>query len=88
MKLLGKITLTLGLMIIVSLLLTSCSGGGLVTPELLLDLFEEVCEKLAESGINCLLEGPVPLIETGFTLGEFCHSIYNQNRRCFYNFFW
>jgi PKD repeat protein len=37
MKVLGKITLTLGLMIIVSLFLTSCSGGGLVTPELQLD---------------------------------------------------
>jgi hypothetical protein len=34
MKVLGKISLTLGLMIIVSLFLTSCSGGGLVTPEL------------------------------------------------------
>ncbi len=42
MKVLGKITLTLGLMIIVSLLLTSCSGGGLVTPELQLDLDEEI----------------------------------------------
>jgi hypothetical protein len=45
---------------------------------------EEVCEKLAEGGINCFLNGPVPLIETGFTLGEFCHSIYNQNRRCLF----
>ena len=34
MKALGKATLTLGLIIIVSLFLTSCSGGGLVTPEL------------------------------------------------------
>jgi ABC-type bacteriocin/lantibiotic exporter with double-glycine peptidase domain len=42
MKALGKITLTLGLMIIVSLFLTSCSGGGLVTPELQLDLDEEI----------------------------------------------
>jgi ABC-type bacteriocin/lantibiotic exporter with double-glycine peptidase domain len=42
MKALGKIILTLGLMIIVSLLLTSCSGGGLVTPELQLDLDEEI----------------------------------------------
>jgi len=42
MKVLGKITLTLGLMIIVSLLLTSCSGGGLVTPELQLDLDEDI----------------------------------------------
>ena len=41
MKALGKITLTLGLMIIVSLFLTSCNGGGLVTPELL-DLEEEI----------------------------------------------
>ncbi len=42
MKVLGKATLTLGLMIIVSLFLTSCSGGGLVTPELQLDLDEEI----------------------------------------------
>jgi len=42
MKVLGKITLTLGLMIIVSLFLTSCSGGGLVTPELQLGLEEEI----------------------------------------------
>ena len=42
MKVLGKATLTLGLMLIVSLLLTSCSGGGLVTPELQLDLEEEI----------------------------------------------
>ena len=41
MKVLGKITLTLGLMIMVSLFLTSCNGGGLVTPELL-DLEEEI----------------------------------------------
>jgi len=41
MKVLGKISLTLGLMIIVSLLLTSCNGGGLVTPELF-DLEEEI----------------------------------------------
>ena len=41
MKAMGKATLTLGLMIIVSLLLTSCSGG-LVTPELQLDLEEEI----------------------------------------------
>ena len=40
MKVLGKATLTLGLMLMVSLLLTSCSGG-LVTPELL-DLEEEI----------------------------------------------
>jgi len=42
MKALGKATLTLGLMIIVSLFLTSCSGGGLVTPELQLDIDEEI----------------------------------------------
>jgi len=41
MKVLGKATLTLGLMIIVSLFLTSCSGG-LVTPELQLDVDEEI----------------------------------------------
>ena len=41
MKVLGKATLTLGLMIMVSLLLTSCSGGGLVTPELF-DLDEDI----------------------------------------------
>jgi len=41
MKALGKATLTLGLMIIVSLFLTSCSGG-LVTPELQLDIEEEI----------------------------------------------
>jgi len=41
MKALGKATLTLGLMIIVSLFLTSCSGG-LVTPELQLDIDEEI----------------------------------------------
>jgi len=40
MKVLGKITLTLGLMIIVSLFMTSCSG--VVTPELQLDLDEEI----------------------------------------------
>jgi len=40
MKAMGKATLTLGLMIIVSLFLTSCSGGGLVTPEL--QLGEEI----------------------------------------------
>jgi len=39
MKALGKATLTLGLMIIVSLFMTSCSG--VVTPELQLDLDEE-----------------------------------------------
>ena len=41
-KVMGKATLTLGLMIIVSLFLTSCSGGGLVTPELQLDIDEEI----------------------------------------------
>ena len=43
---------------------------------------EEVCKKLAEGGINCFLKGPVPLIGTGFTLGELCHSIFIQKRRC------
>ena len=38
----SKATLTLGLMIIVSLFLTSCSGGGLVTPELQLDPEEDI----------------------------------------------
>jgi len=42
-KAMGKTTLTLGLMIIVALFLTSCSGGGLVTPELQFD---------PEEGIN------------------------------------
>jgi hypothetical protein len=41
-KAMGKATLTLGLMIIVALFLTSCSGGGLVTPELQLGLDEEI----------------------------------------------
>jgi len=41
-KTMGKATLTLGLMIIVALFLTSCSGGGLVTPELQLDIEEEI----------------------------------------------
>ncbi|MHC2995781.1 MAG: hypothetical protein IBV53_09800, partial [Candidatus Atribacteria bacterium] len=40
MKAMGKVTLTLGLMIIVSLFLTSCSG--VVTPELQLDLGEDI----------------------------------------------
>ena len=40
MKAMGKVTLTLGLMIIVSLFLTSCSG--VVTPELQLDLDEDI----------------------------------------------
>ena len=40
MKVLGKATLTLGLMIIVSLFMTSCSG--VVTPELQLGLDEEI----------------------------------------------
>jgi hypothetical protein len=48
MKVLGKITLTLGLMIIVSLFLTSCSGGGLVTPELQLDQEDEEIVKVEE----------------------------------------
>jgi len=38
----GKMTITLFLMLIVSLFLTSCSGGGLVTPELQLDLDEDI----------------------------------------------
>jgi len=41
-KAMGKATLTLGLMIIVALFLTSCSGGGIVTPELQLDVDEEI----------------------------------------------
>jgi hypothetical protein len=44
----------------------------------------EVCENLAKKGIKCWLEGAVPFIETGFTLGEFCHSIFNNNRRCLF----
>jgi len=48
MKAMGKATLTLGLMIIVSLFLTSCSGG-LVTPELQLDVDEEI-NKVEEIG--------------------------------------
>jgi hypothetical protein len=48
MKALGKITLTIGLMIIVSLLLTSCSGGGLVTPELQLELDSDL-DKVEET---------------------------------------
>ena len=44
----------------------------------------EVCENLAKKGIKCWLEGAVPFIETGFTLGEFCHSIFNNNRRRFF----
>jgi hypothetical protein len=47
-KAMGKITLTLGLMIIVSLFLTSCSGGGLVTPELQLESEEDI-DKLEET---------------------------------------
>ena len=46
-KVMGKITLTLGLMIIVSLFLTSCSG--VVTPELQLDPDEEI-NKVEEIG--------------------------------------
>lgn len=42
---------------------------------------KEVCENLAKKGIKCWFNGPVPFIETGFTLGEFCHSIFNQKRR-------
>ena len=47
----------------VSLFLTSCSGGELVTPELLLDLFEEVCEKLTD----CNCEHRKPLCVCGLT---------------------
>ena len=47
-KTMGKATLTLGLMIIVALFLTSCSGGGLVTPELQLD--PEDINKVEEIG--------------------------------------
>ena len=44
----GKIILTIGLMIIVSLFLTSCSGGGLVTPELQLESEEDI-DKVEET---------------------------------------
>jgi hypothetical protein len=54
MKVLGKATLTLGLMIILSLLLTSCSGGGLVTPELQLDPEEELNTVILETAIGNL----------------------------------
>lgn len=56
MKVLGKISLTLGLMIIVTLLMTSCSGGGLVTPELKLDLEEEINK--VEELVSVYLEVP------------------------------
>ena len=56
MKVLGKISLTLGLMIIVSLLMTSCSGGGLVTPELQLDIDEEINK--VEELVSVYLEVP------------------------------
>ncbi|GAF85646.1 unnamed protein product [marine sediment metagenome] len=56
MKVLGKATLTLGLMIIVSLLLTSCSGGGLVTPELQLEPEEEINK--VEEIVSVYLEVP------------------------------
>lgn len=56
MKVLGKISLTLGLMIIVTLLMTSCSGGGLVTPELQLDLEEEINK--VEELVSVYLEVP------------------------------
>ena len=45
---------------------------------------EEVCENLAKKGIKCWFKGRVPFIETGFTLGEFCHSLFNQKRRCLF----
>jgi len=41
-KTMGKATVTLFLMLMVALFLTSCSGGGLVTPELQLDIEEEI----------------------------------------------
>ena len=47
-KAMGKIILTIGLMIIVSLFLTSCSGGGLVTPELQLESEEDI-DKVEET---------------------------------------
>jgi ABC-type bacteriocin/lantibiotic exporter with double-glycine peptidase domain len=56
MKVLGKISLTLGLMLIVTLLMTSCSGGGLVTPELQLDLEEEINK--VEELVSVYLEVP------------------------------
>ena len=56
MKVLGKISLTLGLMLIVTLLMTSCSGGGLVTPELQLDLDEEINK--VEELVSVYLEVP------------------------------
>jgi ABC-type bacteriocin/lantibiotic exporter with double-glycine peptidase domain len=56
MKVLGKISLTLGLMFIVTLLMTSCSGGGLVTPELQLDLEEEINK--VEELVSVYLEVP------------------------------
>ena len=56
MKVLGKISLTLGLMIIVTLLMTSCSGGGLVTPELQLDIEEEINK--VEELVSVYLEVP------------------------------
>jgi hypothetical protein len=56
MKVLGKISLALGLMIIVTLLMTSCSGGGLVTPELQLDLEEEINK--VEELVSVYLEVP------------------------------
>ena len=59
-KAMGKIILTLGLMIIVSLFLTSCSGGGLVTPELQLDMDEEINK----------IEETEEIIEDEQTVGE------------------
>jgi len=44
----------------------------------------EVCENLAKKGIKCWFKGRVAFIETGFTLGELCHSIFNQKRRCLF----
>ena len=45
---------------------------------------DEVCENLAQKGVKCWLEGAIPFIDTGFTLGEFCHSILNNARRCLF----
>ena len=45
---------------------------------------EEVCENLAKKGNKCWFKGDVPFIETGFTIGELCHSIFNQKRKCLF----
>ena len=46
---------------------------------------EEICENLAKKGIKCWLKGPVRFMETGFTLGEFCHKMYILKRRCLFS---